>query len=261
MECSVLRKICSYTLSIKNNVFSIYYNFYLGNNHITPLFFNYMYKKTLLIPCLQNVFYVWNDLSCFVLLDLSLLFLVFQKAMTHINIFISTDRPLSQSEAFAKFLSTKYLNAGAEVQLLSVADFPIDEVIGGKYGQLLPKVEAFNDRFLDCDGIVFVVPEYNGSFPGILKLFMDYLPFPQALINTPLCFNGLASGAFGALRAVEQLQMICNYRNAPMFPERVFIQRLSQNFVNGEIKDELTRTLLDQQVVGFVKFIQKFNQS
>lgn len=180
--------------------------------------------------------------------------------MTRINIFISTDRPNSQSETLAHFLSAKYIKAGVQPQILSVADFPVEEVIGGKYGQTLPKVEAFNRRFLDCDGIVFVVPEYNGSFPGILKLFMDYLPFPNALINTPLCFNGLAAGAFGALRAVEQLQMICNYRNAPMFPERVFIQRLNQTFLNGEIKDELTRTLLDQQVIGFIKFIEKIHQ-
>jgi NAD(P)H-dependent FMN reductase len=101
-----------------------------------------------------------------------------------------------------------------------------------------------------------VIPEYNGSFPGILKLFVDYLPFPQAFEKLPIALNGVASGAFGALRAVEQMQMICNYRNAFLFPERVFLQRSSANFDGETVKDALTSKLLDTQIPNFIRFVE-----
>jgi NAD(P)H-dependent FMN reductase len=129
-------------------------------------------------------------------------------------------------------------------------------VIGGRYGSDIPSITEFNRRVLSGDGLVMVIPEYNGSFPGILKLFVDYLPFPQAFEKLPIALNGVASGAFGALRAVEQMQMICNYRNAFLFPERVFLQRCSQNFDGETVKDALTSKLLDTQIPNFIRFVE-----
>lgn len=109
---------------------------------------------------------------------------------------------------------------------------------------------------MSADGLVFVVPEYNGSFPGILKLMLDYMPFPDALVHKPIAYIGEASGAFGALRAVEQLQLIMNYRNAFSYPERIFIQRISKSFTNEDgPTDPLTSKLLDEQCRGFVNFV------
>lgn len=65
-----------------------------------------------------------------------------------------------------------------DAEVISLADFPLEEVVGGRYGKKLPAVEAFRKPILEADGLVFVIPEYNGSFPGILKMFIDYLPFP-----------------------------------------------------------------------------------
>ena len=49
------------------------------------------------------------------------------------------------------------------------------------------------------------------------------LPFPESFEQRPVCFVGLAAGIWGALRPVEQLQAIFGYRNAYIFPERVFM--------------------------------------
>jgi NAD(P)H-dependent FMN reductase len=176
--------------------------------------------------------------------------------MTRIHILSGTDRPNSTTERFSAMLKERYERAGAEVELISLREYPLADVLGGRYGEDIPSVTAFNRRILTADGLVMVMPEYNGSFPGILKLFIDYLPFPKAFEKFPIAFNGVASGAFGALRAVEQMQMICNYRNAFLFPERVFLQRSSANFDATGVKDAFTIKLLDSQVPNFIAFVE-----
>jgi NAD(P)H-dependent FMN reductase len=105
--------------------------------------------------------------------------------------------------------------------------------------------------------LVIVTPEYNGGVPGVLKYFVDMLPFPESFASRPVCFVGLAAGIWGALRPVEQLQAIFGYRNAYIFPERVFIPGV------GKLLDEagrLTSADLEQrlaaQAAGFTVFVE-----
>ncbi|MFN1834583.1 NADPH-dependent FMN reductase [Balneola sp. MJW-20] len=173
-----------------------------------------------------------------------------------IKVISSTDRPGSMARKVSDHVAELYQKEGADAEVICLRDFPLLDVVGGKYGKEIPSVEAFNAKVLEADGLVFVIPEYNGSFPGILKVFIDYLPFPEAFEKMPMAFIGEAAGAFGALRSVEQFQMIANYRNALQFPERVFIQRVHKNFSEEEgLTDEFARSLLDSQVENFIKFI------
>ncbi|MEX0681196.1 MAG: NADPH-dependent FMN reductase [Balneolales bacterium] len=175
--------------------------------------------------------------------------------MSNIIILSGTDRPGSQALKIANFLKPLYEQQGVHAEVVSMADFPLEEAIGGNYGKSLPKIEVFREKVINADGIVMIVPEYNGSFPGILKLFIDYLPFPESFDKMPMAFIGEASGAFGGLRAVEQMQLICAYRNAYIYPGRVFIQRVKKNFDEAEgLKDELLTELLHKQIEGFIQF-------
>src|SRR5437667_4808 len=76
-------------------------------------------------------------------------------------------------------------------------------------------------------GLVVISPEYNGGMPGILKYFIDMLKFPESFAARPVCFVGLAAGVWGALRPVEQLQAVFGYRNAHLYPERVFLPKIN----------------------------------
>ncbi len=175
----------------------------------------------------------------------------------NIKIISSTDRPNSNALEVSNYVKTLYEAEGVEVSVVSLEDFPTADVAGGKYGQEIESVTSFRTPILESDGLVFVIPEYNGSFPGILKLFVDYLPFPKAFEKMPMAFIGQASGAFGALRAVEQFQQIVNYRNALQFPERVFIQRVHNEFDSEEgLKNEFAQGLLNSQVKNFTQFVK-----
>ncbi|MEX0684789.1 MAG: NADPH-dependent FMN reductase [Balneolales bacterium] len=182
--------------------------------------------------------------------------------MIKIAVISGTDRPDSNAIKVSEFVSTKYRKLGVEVVIVDMCDFPINDVAGGNYGDDIPSLIRFNESIISADGLVFVVPEYNGSFPGILKLFIDHLPFPKALSKVPVCYIGESDGRFGAVRALEQLQDICGYRYAFNFPERVFITKVSKTFDEEEgHTDDFTTKLLNSQVKNFILFIEALKQA
>lgn len=178
--------------------------------------------------------------------------------MLKIAIVSGTDRPNSKAMVVSTYLASAYNEAGASASIVDLQSFPLNAVVGGPYGKDIAEIKEFNQTVMDADGVVMVIPEYNGSFPGILKLFIDYLPFPSAFEKLPIAFIGESAGSFGALRAVEQLQMVAAYRNALLFPERVFINRVGKNFdpVSGPV-DSLQNELMQKQVKNFIGFIER----
>ncbi len=100
-----------------------------------------------------------------------------------------------------------------------------------------------------------VTPEYNGGMPGALKLFIDMLPFPESFEHRPVCFVGLSAGRWGALRPVEQLQGVFGYRNAFIYPDRVFLPAVHKELdASGDPTTPLLVDLMSQQISGFVTF-------
>ncbi len=175
--------------------------------------------------------------------------------MSKIHILASTDRPNSKALKVARYTQS-LLGKFSEVKTFSLQDFPLQDVAGGKYGEEIDSVKAFNEAFLDADGFLFVVPEYNGGFPGILKVFIDYLPFPKAIEKKPVSLIGEAAGSFGALRPVEHLQQILVYRKALIYPERMFISKVNDTFDEEGLKSERHQNLLEDQIQGFADFVE-----
>ena len=181
--------------------------------------------------------------------------------MIDLKIISGTDRPNSNALRISKYVQGKYRQEGISTDIIDLQDFPLDQVVGGRYGEELPAVDNFVEQAVIADGLVVVCPEYNGGYPGILKLFIDYLPFPNSLNKKPIALIGEANGAFGAMRAVEQLQQVFGYRNAHIFPERVFISRVNENFDDEEgIKDQFQHQLLEDQINGFPDFINNLQE-
>ncbi|MFH5831769.1 NADPH-dependent FMN reductase [Halalkalibaculum sp. DA3122] len=177
--------------------------------------------------------------------------------MIELNIISGTDRPGSNALRVSRYLRTRYREIEEVMpEIIDLRYFPLEQVSGGPYGKENEEVRKFTTKLLDADGLCVVVPEYNGGYPGILKLVIDYLPYPSGLEKKPICFVGEADGAFGALRAVEQMQQVFSYRNAYIFPERVYIPRVNDNFDEEKgISDSFQQQLLDNQIKNFIQFI------
>jgi len=172
-----------------------------------------------------------------------------------IEVISGTDRPGSNSIKVATQVVETFQKMGAPVSLINLQQMVLGDIHGGNYFQgAQGTFQPYVQRIVRADGLVIVTPEYNGSFPGILKLFIDYWPYPQAFENRPVAFIGLGN-RWGGLRPVEHLQQVFGYRNAFVYPVRVFLPNIKMLMAKGRIEDPELVSLMNAQAEGFIKFI------
>jgi chromate reductase, NAD(P)H dehydrogenase (quinone) len=173
-----------------------------------------------------------------------------------ITIISGTSRPGANSLKVATHVQALFAGRGTATAMLDLGRLPAGAFLPAAYADKPEALQAgFIDKVLAADGLYVVVPEYNGSFPGVLKHFIDLLPFPEAFDGRPVAFAGLAAGYYGGLRAVEQLQMVFAYRNAVLYNRRVFIPSVHKVLAeDGTIADAALRERLAEQAAGFLAF-------
>jgi len=175
-----------------------------------------------------------------------------------IALIAGTNRPGSNTRKVVALTEAIYAGLEVPVRVLDLADLPAEIFSPTSYATKPAAFGSFSDAVLQSSGLHLVTPEYNGGMPGVLKYFIDMLKFPESFHHRPVCFVGLAAGAWGALRPVEQLQQIFGYRNAFIFPERVFLPNVGDQLDDrGQLKDPEILERLRKQAAGFVDFVQR----
>ena len=170
-----------------------------------------------------------------------------------------TNRPGSNALKIAKPLEVHYAAGGTATRIFSLAEMPAAVFDGSAYAAKPAAFAPHQQLVLDAAGLHIVTPEYNGSFPGVLKYWVDMLKFPESFDRKPMAFTGESAGIWGAIRSIEQLQMIFGYRNAHVFPDRVFIPGINQKLdAEGRLTDATIDERLAKQAQGFAKFSAAF---
>jgi NAD(P)H-dependent FMN reductase len=175
-----------------------------------------------------------------------------------ITLLIGTNRPGSSTRLVARQVERLYGDLRAPARVIDLADLPAEIFLPAAYAEKPAAFKPFADAILSASGLHVFTPEYNGGMPGVLKLFIDMLKFPESFERRPVCFTGVAAGQWGALRPVEQLQAVFGYRNAHIYPERVFIPAVADQLDDqGRLKDPELVERLRRQAAGFVEFVAK----
>ena len=108
-----------------------------------------------------------------------------------ITIIAGTNRRGSLSSVFANEIASIYRRQEVQSKVLEIADLPLETFSPDAYEDKPAKVLDFTDHVLNSSGLVMIVPEYNGSMPGALKLFIDHLPYLRALKDAQFVMWGL----------------------------------------------------------------------
>lgn len=175
-----------------------------------------------------------------------------------ITLISGTNRPESNTFKVTRIIEGLYQRMGVPTHFVDLQTLPAELFLPASYATKPPGFAPFERSILDATGLVVVTPEYNGSFPGVLKLFIDHLKFPESFEARPVCFVGLAAGVWGALRSVEQLQAIFGYRNAFVFPKRVFLPGIRGLLEeDGQCKQADVLRRLQEQAEEFTVFVEK----
>src|SRR4051812_48624991 len=69
------------------------------------------------------------------------------------------------------------------------------------------ELKRLHDLIAAADGYILVTAEYNHNVPSPLKNMLDY--FYKEYFYKPSGIVSYSSGAFGGVRAAEQLRLIC----------------------------------------------------
>lgn len=122
------------------------------------------------------------------------------KRKLFIPVILGTVRKGRASEAVAKFVFGELEKfRQVETQLIDIRElrFSIDDA-----GEDIKDAE-FSATINRADGIVIVTPEYNHSFPGLLKHVLD--TNLKEYIHKAVGICGVSAGGFGGTRVVQSL--------------------------------------------------------
>ncbi len=100
---------------------------------------------------------------------------------------------------------------------------------------------------------VFVVPEYNGSIPGILKLFIDACAYPASFRGKSALLVGLAAGKGGNETGLGHLEDILHYFGMHVHPQKLTLPMIrgKVDAVSG-LSDATTKQSLEEMLLAYV---------
>ncbi len=106
-------------------------------------------------------------------------------------------------------------------------------------------------------GIVISTPEYHGSFSSVAKLVIENLGFPSVLSGKPIALLGVAAGAIGAIKSLEQLRSVCSHIGAIVLPGPVSVAGVQKVFdEDGRCLDEGTEKRVRGVATNLIEYIK-----
>ena len=92
-----------------------------------------------------------------------------------ISVISSTNRKNSISSVFAKSICELLNESKIDNKVLNLNDLPDDFIFNNEvFGINNERLLQIQDNYItDADKFIFILPEYNGSFPGAVKSFID----------------------------------------------------------------------------------------
>ena len=105
--------------------------------------------------------------------------------------------------------------------------------------------------FIPASKFWFFVPEYNGSYPGILKLLLDAMSvreYKSSFAEKKACITGIASGRAGNLRGMDHLADVLNHLGIYVHPDKCPISSIYKILdANDNTVKEEGQEILDKQ--------------
>ena len=179
-----------------------------------------------------------------------------------ITIISGTNRPGSRTKIIADLLFKK-LSESHEAQLLDLQVIESDIIHPAMYKKenLTPSLHAVQDKYLiNVDTWIMVVPEYNGSFPGILKLFFDAISLrksKQTFNGKNVGLIGVSDGRAGNLRGLEHMASLLNYLKITNYPNKLPVSLINNHINTSDEVDAETSAILFRYLEDFVAWAGK----
>ena len=172
-----------------------------------------------------------------------------------VTVISSTNRPGSSTLKLAQYYQNKLQEKGVEAGLLSLAQLPPNLIQTDLYGQRSAAFEPIQAIITQTNKFIFIIPEYNGSFPGVLKVFIDACSFPESFYEKKAALVGVSSGKYGNIRGIDHFTGICNYVHLHVMPLKIHIPSIHKELdENGNLFKDDTLRYTNEQIDKFIRF-------
>lgn len=165
-----------------------------------------------------------------------------------VTIISGTNRKYSNTLKIAREYQLLLQQKGIDAGLLSLEDInPL------QYDAAFEKLE--NEVLIPSSHFIIISPEYNGSFPGVLKMLFDNSRSHEIWFHKRALLTGVATGRAGNLRGMDHLADVLNYLKITVHPDKLPISVVN-TLINteGKITDANTIKAIGRQLDEFIRW-------
>ncbi len=169
-------------------------------------------------------------------------------ALPMITVISATNRVGSNTLKVATIYRDLIRAMGREAELLSLEGLDLN----GRS----PALEQIEDGLLiPSRCFVFILPEYNGSFPGSVKTLLDMSRYRECWWNKKALLTGVADGKAGNLRGMDHFTGVLHYLRMLVHPNKLPISIIGRVMdESGKFTDPATLQAVRRQITEFLEF-------
>jgi len=165
------------------------------------------------------------------------------------TIISGTNRLGSNTLKVARQYQAILKDKGINAELLSLEDINVSI-----RNEQFEKIE--NELLIPSKYFIFISPEYNGSFPGVLKMMFDTSKINAIWWYKKALITGISSGRAGNLRGNDHLAAILNYLKVSIHPNLLPISSIDTLMdADGNIIEPNTLNTIHRQLDDFISWV------
>ena len=161
--------------------------------------------------------------------------------------------------------ASKLLPESTQLEVVDIDGIPLynqdTEMLG------IPEiVKRFKEKIECADAVLIATPEYNHSYPGVLKNAIDWASRPyghNSFDGKSVAVMSAATGMFGAVAAQDQLKQVLLALNMCLVAQPAVIVTSAQHKfdLDNELTDPDTKHFMKQLLANLVDLTRKLSQS
>jgi azobenzene reductase len=147
-----------------------------------------------------------------------------------VSILSGSIRAGRQSHKLAGYLETLLMSKGVATNIIDLSIYPLP-VMGSAENDHTENISRVGSLLNESDALIFVSPEYHGSFPGVLKNALDH--FWKEYNKKPIGVATASSGKMGGINASSQLQQVILSLGAYALPLKLLVPEIQLAFAES----------------------------
>ncbi|MEO8721811.1 MAG: NAD(P)H-dependent oxidoreductase [Ginsengibacter sp.] len=163
------------------------------------------------------------------------------------TIISGTNRIGSHTERVAKEYQRILKNKNIDAKIFSLKNLDVLH-----RSEEIAKLEI--EILIPTKKFIFIVPEYNGSYPGVLKALIDNSDIRKVWNFKKALLTGVATGRAGNLRGMDHLSDTLHYLKMTVFYNKLPISVIDKIMNEEGHLNEETLKVVNKQIDEFLIF-------